>query len=100
MIGDLRVFISDEHIERAKRNGVNYFNLYNRIVNLGWDIEKAIIEPIKTKEDRIFTDEQLLRARENGISRQNLYNRIVVYGWDVERALTEPIRNVRKFRRI
>lgn len=82
--------------EWASITGIEYGTLWNRI-NLGWDVEKALTEPIRETE-RFYTYKGISLTlkewgKKVGISHRTLYNRINNYKWSIEKALTEPIDN-------
>lgn len=81
----------------SARSGIAPTTLRQRIVQLGWTIERAITEPSSTYRDAAryeFAGEKLslhqLAKRSNGIERHTIYYRLT-HGWPVERAITEPV---------
>lgn len=88
--GELKVnFVSDEHIKKAKENGINYKNLYNRVYRLGWDIEKATTQPVKKDS---FIEKYRPLLQKHNIAETVFYSRIYQQGWDYEKAATTPLR--------
>lgn len=80
-----------EEIARAKKNGVNYLNLYNRVNNLFWEKEDAITTaPIKPNTSWMENKE---KAEANGVSRYK-FTRAIKEGLSVEEAI-KPIHRVR-----
>ena len=63
----------------------------NRIVALGWDVEKAFTEPL-------FDNEKSLAraAKMHGISPHAVQDRVHKLGWDLETALNTPVGSVDK----
>lgn len=93
--------ISKEEFETAASNGISRQVVYHRYKVMGWDIIKAITEPVrkKSKERRsgISSDDYAIAAK-NGILRQTVYHRVKAMGWDLEKAITVP--NVIKHKRL
>ncbi|RHW31115.1 hypothetical protein D1B33_18075 [Lysinibacillus yapensis] len=53
-----------EQIDRAKANGVAQSTLYTRVGKLGWDVEKAITTPSKSKTPSMeYNEGKLQRVR-------------------------------------
>jgi hypothetical protein len=92
---------NEEHTisEWAKIYNIEYYNLYNRIINLGWSIDKALNTPINdyivkikdpyTGKERFLSD----IAIEHGINPKLVYDRVVRGGWSIDKALNTPINN-------
>lgn len=76
--------------------GIEYGTLWNRI-NLGWDVSRALTEPIRETERLYTCNGRALTlkewGKEVGISYRTLSSRINNYKWPIEKALTEPIDN-------
>lgn len=82
--------IAKEHITAARRNGINYAALYDRIKS-GWEIEKAISTPMRgglMMHGVLLTEEDLDTARKNGLTRDNVRTRLAK-GWPLERAISQ-----------
>lgn len=83
-------YITDEHYKKAAAHGIDQEALNRRVRYLGWDIERAMTEPINTRDYKI--DRELIkRAKENGISRAALYYRLKDKKMDPEEAVTMPM---------
>lgn len=82
------MWISSDELYRAKENGINYLNLYNRIHNLDWTVEKAITEPIQNKPS-LYSQYKGL-CLEHGIRRDAFIQR-VKKGMKPEEAATKPV---------
>lgn len=78
-----------EDYEIAEKNGISRQNVDQRLV-AGWDIRKAITEPILGCFKRKYKKYVDL-AEENGIKYPTFYNRVHVYKWSLEEAATTPI---------
>lgn len=83
--------ISKEQYAIARANGISSDTAYNRVYAYGWEIEKAITQPVKK---RVFVDYSK-ELEERGISKSIYYNRIL-RGWDPERAATETTEEAMK----
>lgn len=82
-------WISEENLQKALNNGINYHTLYNRIKS-GWTVKEAItIPPVR---DWLLTKEEREIAESNGISYGTAYARINTHGMSVEEAITTPLR--------
>lgn len=83
-------------------NGLSKIEIYSRIVNLGWDVEKALFTPlsINNKPDIYRWDAMLTHngrtqtiaewCEETGLEKDNYRSRIKI-GWSEEEAATTPI---------
>lgn len=83
----INTYISSVNYAIAKDNGISKASLRNRVWNLGWDIKRAITEPIREIENK--NSEWIKLAIENGINRNTFYSRMKL-GWSAERAATTP----------
>jgi len=70
-----------------KAYGLKQETVYNRIVNMKWDVEKAITTPVRKKK---FTDEEMKIAASNGVSLAALHSR-VKNGWSRKEAINIPL---------
>lgn len=82
-----RVPLTPEQKQRAKENGIDMKNVYNRR-RLGWTDEQAITIPINAH--CLLTEEELSIAKENGVSMSMIENRFYTLGWTLEEAITIP----------
>jgi len=89
-------YVTEEDFQKAKANGIDYMNVYNRVYNLGWEVDRAITTPIK-KESFIAKYRPILQ--QHGISEAMFYSRIYQLGWDPEKAATTPRRTMSEISR-
>ncbi|MEK4711094.1 hypothetical protein [Bacillus sp. FSL R10-2780] len=80
--------ITDEEYETAEKNGISRANVFQRINERGWDVERAITVPVR-KQKSVVNNQVLLLAKRNGISHTTLYGRIKA-GMDPYEAVTKP----------
>ena len=80
-------YITPDDYRIAKENGISEDTLLSRVRKLGWDINKAITEPVRIKRE--FTEEEIKVMEENGIDRNTAASRMYL-GWTLEEALTRP----------
>lgn len=85
-MGEERFFFNGADVAEAERNGISYNTFHNRIMQLGWTIDKAKTYPV-----RLIDPADVAEAEANGIGFQTFYTRVRRSKWDVERAKTEPI---------
>ena len=87
-MGDKRYFyITPEDFKIAEENGIPEYVVTTRVRKLGWDIDRTITKPVRSK--RKFTEEQIKIMEENGIDRNTASGRLNK-GWDPKEALTRP----------
>ena len=87
-MGNKRYFyITPEDFKIAEENGIPEYVVTTRVRKLGWDIDRAITKPVRSK--RKFTEEQIKIMEENGIDRNTASGRLNK-GWDPKEALTRP----------
>ena len=67
MEGKRYFYITPEDFKIAEENGISKDTLLSRVRILGWDVDKAITTPVRTK--RKFTEEEIKTMEENGIDR-------------------------------
>ncbi|MEK5070739.1 hypothetical protein [Sporosarcina sp. FSL K6-1508] len=85
-------YITPNDYETAEQNGINYVALSQRVRDYGWDIDRAITEPLKVGVPFQPVWEQWEKiATENGISKDLFYQRIKVNKWDEKRAATHSL---------
>jgi hypothetical protein len=82
-------YLTKEEIKRAKENGISYDNLYNRVYNLGWELEKAVTTPLQ-KGGGLWPKWKHI-ATEHDIKGTTFLNRIRFQGMTPEEAATKPI---------
>ena len=81
-------YITPQHYETAKRNGISEERVYQRVNNDLWDIKRAITQPVRHPNRR--NKELLEKAKKNGITSNVFYGRLRS-GWDEEKACTVPV---------
>ena len=88
----MQPWLEKEDIETARKNGIKKSTLYNRYYLWGWDVEKAINEPIqeKNKYKKLINDDIKKILAENNISERQFITRLQK-GWDAQRASTQKI---------
>ena len=80
-------YITPEDFKIAEENGISKSTLISRVRKLGWDIDRAITKPVRSK--RKFTEEEIKTMEENGIDRDVAAGRMY-WGWTLEEAITKP----------
>jgi hypothetical protein len=80
--------ITEEHYAKAAQNGISRKNVRQRFWDCGWEIEKAITEPIKTNSS--IWPEWKEVCKSNGISNE-LFNGRLKKGMPPEQAATKPV---------
>ena len=70
--------------ELCKQKGLKYDTIHNRLFRFGWDLEKAIEQPIPTEKTLAE------RSREMGLLPGTVQARVKKFGWSVEEALNTP----------
>ena len=80
-------YITPEDFKIAEENGISKSTLISRVRKLGWDIDRAITKPVRSK--RKFTEEEIKAMEENGIDRDVAAGRMY-WGWTLEEAITKP----------
>ncbi|QEL88457.1 hypothetical protein [Bacillus mycoides] len=69
--------ITDENYEKAAKNGISKMNVYLRVNESGWEIERAITVPVRKKKGGMGISAGMKTlAERNGISHTTLYKRI------------------------
>lgn len=96
------VFMTDEMIERARKNGINQRALKSRL-DTDWDPERAMTQPINEglskvpkAKSKVFTEEERQTLYKNRIPIVYALNRLNRYGWTMEQAITTPVGKRRK----
>lgn len=87
--------ISKEQFETAKANGIPRKNVFQRYWDLGWEIERAITEPIRVGKNTDVWLQWKDIAIKNGVTNPTFNYRLKT-GMSPERAATFPVnkRNV------
>ena len=80
--------ITDEDYERASKNGISKSNVYQRVNEYGWELERAITVPVRKRKGGVNTG-MITLAERNGISKPTLFKRIK-NGMDPYEAATKP----------
>lgn len=85
-------YITPEDFEIAEKNGINQDALSQRVRDYGWDIDRAITDPLKVGVPFQPIWEQWEKvATENGISKNLFYQRIKIYKWAEKMAATQSL---------
>ena len=77
--------LTDADYEVASFNGIKKDTAYSRVYVYGWDVKRAITQPVTP------TSEWARIAESNGIHRSTFHSR-VNSGWDIEEAATKKAR--------
>lgn len=96
---NLEDFITSEQYAIGEANGINRENVWQRVNNSGWSIEKAISEPVLPKGNYKRESKYGIYAKiaeENGVPFKTFCARINNLGWELMKAARTPIRNKRK----
>ncbi|MFP3415039.1 hypothetical protein SB773_26280 [Bacillus sp. SIMBA_074] len=80
--------ITDEDYEKAAKNGISKSNVYQRVNEYGWELERAITVPIRKRKGGINAS-MITLAERNGISKVTFCKRIK-NGMDPYEAATKP----------
>ena len=94
MEGKRYFYITPEDFKIAEENGIPEYVVTTRVRKLGWDVDKAITTPVRTK--RKFTEEEIKTMEENGIDRNTASCRLK-WGWTVEEAISKPKKPGRQY---
>lgn len=81
-------FITNEDYEKAAKNGISKSNVYQRVNEYGWEIERAITVPVRKRNGGIYAG-MIVFAEQNGISKPTFFKRIK-NGMDPYEAATKP----------
>lgn len=81
--------ITQEHLARAKENGIGYTHLHNRYHTLGWDLERAVTEPLRIQRSLYQDYKEICQAHN---IRRDTFCRRVKKGMDPMEAATMPKR--------
>ncbi|WP_144513656.1 hypothetical protein [Bacillus mycoides] len=80
--------ITEGDYEKASKNGISKSNVYQRVNEYGWEVERAITVPIRNRKGEISAG-MITLAERNGISKPTYYKRIKT-GMDPYEAATKP----------
>lgn len=84
-------YLTPTHYDKALSNGINAKALENRVREYGWDIERAINEPLHgQKLKSILTNEILETIDKNNITLNAFTKRVFNLGWNIEKSMTSP----------
>ncbi|MEW9139778.1 hypothetical protein [Bacillus wiedmannii] len=72
----MTIYITDEQYLIANRNGISKKNVYQRVNECGWSIEKAITKPLHNTKNKKTDRALMLLAELNGISYDTYKKRI------------------------
>lgn len=89
-------FITDEQYEIAARNGISRNNVYQRVHNYDYDVERAITEPLRKPSERWMRWKHIAMA--HGVSNE-AFNSRIRQGLTEEDAATKPINMIRSMSR-
>lgn len=91
----MSLYFTDDQVQQAKQNGIPYNILYSRVIEYGWDFERAITTPVQNKfghSDQMKIPKKYVEeAQKNGVNHSALLNRVYRYGWDLKKAVTTPL---------
>lgn len=83
-------YLLEEHYETAEENGISKKNVYQRVYEYGWKIERAITEPVKKYRTGIW-EKWKAACEKNGVSRRAFYVRVNKYKMTPKEAATRPL---------
>ena len=86
-------YITPNDYVTAEENGISEHALYQRVHIYGWDIDRAISQPMRSKGvpfEHVWSKWKET-AEENGISKDVFYSRCRNSGWAPEKAATIPV---------
>ncbi|EJL1773093.1 hypothetical protein AADH52_002590 [Staphylococcus pseudintermedius] len=43
-----RIILTDEQVQQMHKNNVERRHVYNRVINLGWSVDKAVSTPVRS----------------------------------------------------
>lgn len=85
-------YITPKDYITAESNGITERTVYQRVNTSGWDIDRAISEPMRPKGEsfvHVWAEWQQV-ALGNGINRDQFYGRLRQCEWSAEKAATTP----------
>lgn len=80
---------TEKDYEKAAKNGISKSNVYQRVNEYGWDLERAITVPVRKRSGDINAG-MIVFAEQNGISKPTFFKR-VKGGMDLYEAATKPV---------
>ncbi|MEZ7173603.1 hypothetical protein [Sporosarcina sp. OR05] len=85
-------YVTPKDYETAEQNGISAKNVTQRVYRYGWDIQRAITQPliIRRKVDPLWDEWQDI-ASANGIVKKIFNQRINRQGWTAKKAATTPV---------
>lgn len=93
--------ITQEDYDKAAEKGITRENVWKRVNNGGWSVERAISEPVLKKgtfaRNSKYGDHVKI-AEANGISYQTFWERVNTMGWSLEKASNTLLRGQGCFR--
>lgn len=94
-------FITDEHYEIAKKNGIKRWTVYCRVNVYGWTVQEAITRKTMKKSEchKKYPDWVHKALKQNGISHITFYARLN-RGWTIEHACTIPPGKIAKYSKL
>lgn len=90
-------YLTDEHYRIAEENGIERIRVYQRVNENGWDIQRAITQPVK-RHSTVWREHEEL-ANKNGIKCTTFISRIKK-GMTPKEAATTPVGSIPKRRKI
>lgn len=79
-------YVTPDDYDIAEKNGIPQNIVYDRVINGGWDVDKAVSKPVRKKKYSNW----IKKAAQNGISRHTFYAR-VKRGMSLEEAVTKEV---------
>ncbi len=83
-------YLLDEHYEIAAANGICKKYVYQRVYEYGWEIKRAITQPVKKYKTGIWEKWKAV-CEKNGIKKRVFHLRIHKYNMSPEEAATRPL---------
>lgn len=80
-----RIYITDEQYLIANRNGISKKNVYQRVNEYGWSVEKAITQPLHNTKNKKTDRTLMLLAELNGVN-YGTYKKRIKDGMDPHEA--------------
>lgn len=91
-----RYYVTPKDYEVAKQNGIDEQRVYTRVYMHGWNIERAITEPVRSYND---LSKYANLAKRNNISYNTFYER-VRRGMQPRKAATTPVKTSKEISKI
>lgn len=83
-------YIAPDDYDVAAKNGISKLLLYGRVRQLGWDVDRAVTQPVRRTRHK---DKWLDIAIQNGIKENTFWMRVDCLKWTKEKAATTKVRN-------